>query len=54
MKTKFVTALEGLLSMEPKKALALSAIEIEKRFDCAKTCANYARQALKYILSSKA
>lgn len=50
MKTKFITALEGLLSMEPKKALEVSANEIEKRFNCA----NYVRQALKYILSSKA
>jgi len=53
MKTKFTTALEGLLSMDAKEALLLSATEIEKRYDCAKTCANYVRQALKYILSKK-
>ncbi len=54
MKTKFITALEGLLSMDAKKALLLSTAEIEKRYDCAKTCANYVKQALKYILSNKA
>ena len=51
--TKFITALDGLLSMDIKEALSLSGKEVAKRYNCATTCANYAIQALKYILANK-
>jgi len=51
--TKFITALDSLLSMNPKEALSLSCKDIEKKYNCARTCVNYAIQALKYILANK-
>ena len=51
--TKFTTALDGLLSMNIKDALSLSGKEVAKKYNCATTCANYAIQALKYILANR-
>ena len=51
--TKFTTALDGLLSMNIKDALSLSGEEVAKKYNCATTCANYAIQALKYILANR-
>ena len=51
--TKFTIALDGLLSMNIEEALSLSGEEVAKKYNCATTCANYAIQALKYILTNK-
>lgn len=51
--TKFTKALEGLLSMPSKEALSLTSKEVQNKYNCASTCANYVIQAVKYFFSNK-
>ena len=53
MKTKFITALEALLKLDPKESLSFSGREVAKKYNCSTTCANYALQALKHALVKK-
>jgi len=53
MKTKFNKALTKLLELEPKEALILKGTEVAELCNCSVTCANYAIQAFKYILTNK-
>ena len=53
MDTKFINALKKLLEMDRQEALLLSGKEIAKRYDCTISCANYAFQAFKFIISKK-
>ena len=53
METKFYKVLSNLMKLNKNDVLQMTSLDVSKQYKCSTTCANYAIQAYKFIITEK-